>query len=187
MNNAPVQYYNRTAGTSHARILSPCFSKAPQPTAGRPELTRFLMLNVLVPNHPIRLSFLPGSCIRSQAPRASASASDPKITTPFNGRYAAVYFSPFLRIRRLPCKHLHNTIAATADNPLAVLAPDDGANSLAAHDAVARNLLRAGSLLKTPEPQGGVVAGADELTAIWTERKARDRCRVSEHVVRTLP
>ena len=47
------------------------------------------------------------------------------------------------RLRTLPRKHLDHSVAATADNPAAILAPDDRADAFAAHDAVAGNLLSA--------------------------------------------
>lgn len=59
----------------------------------------------------------------------------------------------------LPRKHLDDAIAAAADDPLPVLTPDDGADALAAHDAVGGDFLRTGALFETPEAERGVVAG----------------------------
>jgi hypothetical protein len=73
-------------------------------------------------------------------------------------------------LRYLAGKHLHYTIAATADNPATILAPDDRADALSTHHAVARDLLNASALLEGPEPQRGVMPSAYKFPAVWTER-----------------
>lgn len=88
--------------------------------------------------------------------------------------------------RRLSRKHLDQTVASSADDPLPVLAPNAGTNAFAAHDAVARDLLRAGAFFQAPEAQGSIVAGAHQLLAVGTERESRDRVWVRQHIIGTL-
>jgi hypothetical protein len=67
-----------------------------------------------------------------------------------------------LRIRQqstLSTEHLDDPIAACADDPSAILAPDDAADTLAAHDAVACDFLCTGAFFEGPEAQAGIVAG----------------------------
>ena len=67
----------------------------------------------------------------------------------------------FTQTALLPGKYLHHTISSCANYPLPILAPYTGADTLTAHHTVARDFLRARSLLQTPEAQRGVVTGAD--------------------------
>lgn len=71
--------------------------------------------------------------------------SRPTLTLTFPGIGVAVC------MRVLSRKHLYYAIATTAHNPPTVLAPDDSADALAAHDAVAGDFLGAGALLEGPE------------------------------------
>jgi hypothetical protein len=67
-----------------------------------------------------------------------------------------------LRIRQqstLSTEHLDDPIAACADDPSAILAPDDAADAFAAHDTVACDFLCTGAFFERPEPQAGIVAG----------------------------
>lgn len=61
----------------------------------------------------------------------------------------------------LPRKHFDYPIAAAADNPAAILTPNNSADTLTTHDAVACDLLDAGSLFQRPEPQGSIMSCAD--------------------------
>ena len=74
-------------------------------------------------------------------------------------RYVPAMHPTYLRV--LPCKYLDDSIATAAHHPATVLAPDYGAYSFSAHDAMAGDLLRARALLERPEAQTGVVARAD--------------------------
>lgn len=56
------------------------------------------------------------------------------------------------RLLVLTGEYLDDAIAASADDPSAVLAPDNVADPLAAHDAMSCDLLRTGALLEAPEP-----------------------------------
>lgn len=51
----------------------------------------------------------------------------------------------------LSSKHFDNAVAAAADHP--ATAPHDGADTLAAHNAMGRDLLRAGPRLERPEAE----------------------------------
>lgn len=50
-------------------------------------------------------------------------------------------------------ENLDNSVSSAADNPATVLTPDDSTHALAAHNAVGRDLLGAGTLLEGPEPE----------------------------------
>ena len=128
-----------------------------------------LMLHSMLRNH----SFV---CSLRSRPREPASV----------GRTLRLASIVAVRLLVLPRKHLDHPVAAAAIYPPTILAPDDGADALAAHYAMAGNLLRAGPLLQRPEPQGCIVACANELSPIWAERETRNRCWVSYHVVRAL-
>lgn len=121
---------------------------------------------------------------------SATAAATATVTTPITAIVILPFLSPswqHLVVRRvLPGKDLDNAIAAATDDPFAVRAPHDGADALAPHNAVARDLLRAGPLLKAPETQGRIVTGADQLLTVGAERQARDGRRVSEHVVGAL-
>jgi hypothetical protein len=58
-------------------------------------------------------------------------------------------------------EHFHNPVAPSADDPPAILAPDDGTNTFPTHQAMARDLLRTASLFQGPEPETCVVASGD--------------------------
>lgn len=83
-------------------------------------------------------------------------------------------------------ENLDDSITAATNNPPPILAPHDGANALAAHEAMAGEFLHAGALLERPEAQTGVVAGGDEFAAVGGEREGGDGGGVCEHVVGAL-
>jgi hypothetical protein len=103
-----------------------------------------------------------------------------------SSRVTFSHFFAFKSNKLLPSKHLHHTISAPANNPLAILAPHNRAYAFAAHDAVVCDFLCAGSLLQTPESQRGIVARSHKLPSVGAEGQARYRCRVCPHAVRTL-
>ena len=82
------------------------------------------------------------------------------------------------RSTRSSRKNLNNAVTAGTNDPASVLGPDDGADALAAHDAVGGDFLGAGALLEGPEAEGGVVAGGDELAAVGAQGEAGYRGRV---------
>jgi hypothetical protein len=86
----------------------------------------------------------------------------------------------------LPRKNFNQTVATATHNPAAILTPDNGANAFTSHYSVARYLLRARPLLKTPETERGVVASTDKFAPIRAERHARYGCGMSKHVVGAL-
>lgn len=86
----------------------------------------------------------------------------------------------------LSCENLDNSVAASADDPSAVLAPDNGAHALAAHGAVAGYFLYAASSFEGPEAEARVVAGGNKLTAIRREGQRGYGGRMCEHGVRAL-
>lgn len=63
-------------------------------------------------------------------------------------------------------ENLNNPIPSTTDHPPAILTPDDGTDTLAAHDAVGGDFLGARPLLERPEAKGGIVAGRNEFSAV---------------------
>lgn len=83
-------------------------------------------------------------------------------------------------------KDLDDAITAAADDPPPILAPDDAADALAAHETVAGDFLRAGSFLERPEAEAGVVAGGDEFGARGGEGEGGDGGGVGEHAVGAL-
>ena len=66
-------------------------------------------------------------------------------------------------------KDLDDAITAAAGHPFPVPTPHDAADTLAAHNSVTGDLLRAAAFFQGPEPQAGVVAGGHQLAAIWGE------------------
>ena len=85
-----------------------------------------------------------------------------------------------------PGKNLDNAIAATTNNPPAVLAPDNGTNTLTTHDAMARDILDTRPLLERPEAETGIVARGDEFAAVGRKGESGDGGGVGEHVVGAL-
>src|SRR5947209_3638824 len=83
-------------------------------------------------------------------------------------------------------KNLDNSSAASADDPPAVLAPDNGTYALAAHDAVAGYFLCATSSFEGPEAEARVVAGGNKLTAIRRKGQRGYGRRMCEHGVCAL-
>lgn len=83
-------------------------------------------------------------------------------------------------------ENLDHAVATTAHDPFTILTPDARAHALAAHDAVARDFLDARALLQAPEPQGRVMARADELPPFGAKRQAGNGVGMREHVVRAL-
>ena len=57
-------------------------------------------------------------------------------------------FSPS---HRLPREYLYNAVASAADDPSAVLTPDDTAYTFSTHQSMACDFLLAGSLFQGPE------------------------------------
>jgi len=83
-------------------------------------------------------------------------------------------------------ENLDNSIAASADDPPTVLAPDNGTYTLTAHDAVTGNFLGATSSFEGPEAEARVVAGGNKFTAIRREGQRGYSGRMCEHGVRAL-
>lgn len=65
-----------------------------------------------------------------------------------------------------PGEYFDDSIPPAADDPTAVAAPDDGADTFTAHESMAGDLLGAASFFEVPESETSVVAGGDQFTAI---------------------
>jgi hypothetical protein len=63
-------------------------------------------------------------------------------------------------------KHLDYTVSSCADDVSAVLTPHHAANTFAPHGSVRRNVLRALSLLKRPEPDRCIVSSRNRLSTV---------------------
>ena len=74
-------------------------------------------------------------------------------------------------MEHLPREHLDDTIATGTDNKTAILAPNNAADALAAHNAMTRNHLRADALLEAPEANASVVTGGDSFAAVLADRQ----------------
>lgn len=114
-------------------------------------------------------------CLNARFPRSTASFSSfsPLSRTIAHSGYSTTYMlsSPFhLSYSRardiLSRENLHHAIAASTNDPAPIVAPYHRAHSLAAHQAMAGDLLRAAALLQTPETQAGVVARRHEFAAV---------------------
>lgn len=71
----------------------------------------------------------------------------------------------------LPRKHLDYTVAACADDVSTILTPHHAAHAFTPHGSVRREILRALSLLKRPEPDGCVVTCRNRLSTVLGQRQ----------------
>jgi hypothetical protein len=67
-------------------------------------------------------------------------------------------------------KNLNYTIAARTDNESSISAPNNAANALAAHNAMASKFLSTYTFFEVPEADAGVVAGGDCFATVLTKR-----------------
>lgn len=81
---------------------------------------------------------------------------------------------------------LYHTITTATDDPSAVTAPDNGADTLSAHQPMAGQLLSTAALLEIPKAQSRIMAGRDKLTAIRRQRQRGNSGRVGQHCVCAL-
>lgn len=99
------------------------------------------------------------------------------------GSYKAIVSSSGLC---LSGEDLYHTITAAADDPSAVTAPDNGADTLSAHQPMAGQLLSTATLLEIPKAQACIMASRDKLTAIRRQRQRGNSGRVGQHCVSAL-
>jgi hypothetical protein len=83
-------------------------------------------------------------------------------------------------------ENFDDSITASADDPSAVLAPDNGTDPLSTHDAVAGNFLCATSSFQGPEAEACVVAGRNKFTPIGRKGQRGYGGGMCEHGVGTL-
>ena len=86
----------------------------------------------------------------------------------------------------LPGKDLDDAIAAGGDYEAAVLTPHHAADTLATHDAVRGDLLRANAFVERPETDRGVVTRRDGFTSVFAEGQGGDGGGVGQHAISAL-
>lgn len=99
------------------------------------------------------------------------------------GSYKAVVSSSGLC---LSGEDLYHTIATATDDPSAVTAPDNGANTLSAHQPMTGQLLGTATLLEIPKAQACIMASRDKLTAIRRQGQRGNSGRVGQHCICAL-